>query len=79
MIVRKLLLKSANLVNHEINKIIIQYQELDFKTITTDTDVEFSKLGELNCIEGVFYIDSYSSHERGMNKYFNGLLRELSP
>ena len=78
-IARKLPFKSADLVNHEINKIVTQYQELDFKTITADNGVEFSKLGELKCVEDVFYAHPYSSHERGTNEYFNGLLREFLP
>ena len=74
-IARKLAFKSADFVNHEINKIITQYQELDFKTITADHRVEFSKLGELKCMEDVFY----AHHERGSNEYFNELLREFLP
>ena len=68
-IARKLPFKSADLVNHEINKIVTQYQELDFKTITADNGVEFSKLGALKCVEDVFYAHPYSSHERGTNEH----------
>lgn len=78
-IARKLPFKSADLVNHEINKIVTQYQELDFKTITADNGVEFSKLGALKCVNDVFYAHPYSSHERGTNEHFNGLLREFLP
>lgn len=79
MIARKLLFKSADFVNHEINKIVIQYKRLDFKTITTDIGTEISKLEELKCVDDVFYAHPYSSHEKGTNEHFNGLLREFLP
>ena len=78
-IARKLPFKSADLVNHEINKIVKGFPTLDFKTITADNGVEFSKLGELSCVDDVFYAHPYSSHERGTNEHFNGLLREFLP
>ena len=63
-IARKLPFKSTDFINREINKIVTQYQELDFKTITADNDVEFSKLGELKCLKDVFYAHPYSSRKR---------------
>lgn len=78
-IARNLSFKSANLVNHEINKIVKEFSTLDFKTITTENGAEFSKLGELKCVEDVFYAYPYSSHERGTNEHFNGLMREFLP
>lgn len=78
-IARKLSFKSASLVNHEINKIVKEFSTLDFKTITAYDGAEFFKLGELNCIEDVFYAHPYSSHERGTNEHFNGLMREFLP
>lgn len=50
-----------------------------FKTTTVDNGSEFSKLGELKCVEDLFYEHPYSSHERGTNKHFNGLMREFLP
>ena len=76
---RKLPFKSADLVNHEINKVVKEFSNLDFKTITADNGAEFSKLGELKCVEDVFYAHPYSSHERGTNEHFNGLMREFLP
>ena len=67
-IARKLLFKSADLFNHEINKIVTQYKIIDFKTITADNGAKFSKLRELKCVNDVFYAHSYSSHERGTNE-----------
>ena len=78
-IARKLPFKSADLVNHEINKVVKEFLNLDFKTITADNGAEFSKLGELKCIEDVFYVHPYCSHERGTNEHFNGLMREFLP
>ena len=78
-IARKLPFKSADLVNHEINKVVKGFSNLDFKTITADNGAEFSKLGELKCVEDVFYAHPYSSHERGTNEHFNGLMREFLP
>lgn len=78
-IARKLSFKSANLVNHEINKIVKEFPTLDFKTITADKGAEFSKLGELKYVEDVFYAHPYASHERGTNEHFNGLMREFLP
>ena len=78
-IARKLPFKSADLVNHEINKIVKEYPTLNFKTITADNGTEFSKLGELKCVEDVFYAHPYSSHERGTNEHFNGLMGEFLP
>ena len=43
---RKLPFKSADLVNHEINKIVKEFPDIYFKTITADNGAEFSKLGE---------------------------------
>lgn len=50
-----------------------------FKTTTVDNGSEFSKLGELKCVENLFYEHTYSSHERGTNKHLNGLMREFLP
>lgn len=71
-IVRKLPFKSASLVNDEINKIVKEFSSLDFKLITVDNGAEFSKLGELKCVEDIFYAHPYSSHERGTNEHLTG-------
>ena len=74
-----LLFKSTSLVNHEINKVVKEFSNLDVKTITVDNGAEFSKLGELNWIEDVFYAHPYFSYERSINEHFNGLMREFLP
>ncbi len=66
-------------MNHEINKVVKEFSNLDVKTITVDNGAEFSELGELNCIEDAFFAHPYSSHERGTNEHFNGLMREFLP
>ncbi|EGJ26675.1 hypothetical protein STRPO_1665 [Streptococcus porcinus str. Jelinkova 176] len=48
------------------------------KAIMADSGSEFTLLGELKGVD-IYFADSYSSHERGNNANFNGLLREFVP
>ncbi|HFH9087150.1 TPA: IS30 family transposase, partial [Streptococcus agalactiae] len=47
-------------------------------SITADNGAEFSLLSDLEAVD-VYFAHPYSSHERGTNENFNGLLREYIP
>ncbi|MCU9534449.1 IS30 family transposase [Streptococcus sp. CSL10205-OR2] len=62
-----------------VNQAILDYlKSYPIKSITADNGSEFSLLSELEGIE-VYFAHAYSSHERGTNENFNGLLREFVP
>lgn len=67
--------KKAGLVNEAIVELLKQYP---IKSITADNGSEFASLSELEGVQ-VYYAHAYSSHERGTNENFNGLLREFIP
>lgn len=67
--------KKAEYVNEAVAELIKQYP---IKTITADNGSEFASLCELEGVQ-VYYAHAYSSHERGTNEHFNGLLREFVP
>lgn len=67
--------KKAEYVNEAVTELITQYP---IKTITADNGSEFASLCELEGVQ-VYYAHAYSSHERGTNEHFNGLLREFIP
>ncbi len=67
--------KKAEYVNEAVADLIKQYP---IKSITADNGSEFASLSELEGIQ-VYYAHAYSSHERGTNENFNGLLREFIP
>lgn len=48
------------------------------KSITADNGSEFALLNQLEGVD-VYFAHPYSSHERGSNENFNGLLREFIP
>lgn len=48
------------------------------KSITADNGSEFVLLSELEGVD-IYFAHAYSSHERGTNENFNGLLREFVP
>lgn len=73
-LVRKLPYKSAELVNQAVSDWTESYP---IQSITSDNGTEFSLLEELT--PDVYYAHAYSSHERGTNENFNGLLREFCP
>ncbi len=67
--------KEAKTINEAVQDLIKRYP---IASITADNGSEFSLLSELTDIE-VYFAHPYSSHERGSNKNFNGLLREFLP
>ena len=67
--------KKAEYVNQAVLDYMAHYP---IKSITADNGSEFSLLSELEGID-VYFAHAYSSHERGTNENFNGLLREFIP
>ncbi len=67
--------KEVKTINEAVQGLIQRYP---IASITTDNGSEFSLLSELTDIE-VYFAHPYSSHERGSNENFNGLLREFLP
>jgi len=67
--------KQAKTINEAVQSLIKRYP---IASITADNGSEFSLLSELTDIE-VYFAHPYSSHERGSNENFNGLLREFLP
>lgn len=67
--------KEAKTINEAVQDLIKRYP---IASITADNGSEFSLLSELTDIE-VYFAHPYSSHERGSNENFNGLLREFLP
>lgn len=62
-----------------VNQAIIDYMEsYPIKSITADNGSEFALLSELEGVD-IYFAHAYSSHERGTNENFNGLLREFVP
>lgn len=71
----KLQEKKAEYVNEAVKELIKTHP---IKSITADNGSEFALLSQLEGIE-VYFAHAYSSHERGSNENFNGLLREFVP
>lgn len=71
----KLADKQARTINSAVKKLLTQYP---ISSITADNGSEFSLLSDLKGIN-VYFAHPYSSHERGSNENFNGLLREFLP
>ena len=67
--------KQAQTINQAVKKL---QEDYPIYSITADNGSEFSQLSELPKVE-VYYAHAYSSHERGSNENFNGLLREFLP
>lgn len=67
--------KQAQTINQAVKKL---QEDYPIYSITADNGSEFSQLSELLKVE-VYYAHAYSSHERGSNENFNGLLREFLP
>ena len=67
--------KKADYVQEAVRKLRKEYP---IKSITADNGSEFASLSDLEGLE-VYFAHPYSSHERGSNEHFNGLLREYIP
>jgi IS30 family transposase len=67
--------KQAETINQAIEELMREYPIL---SITADNGSEFSQLGTIQGLD-VYFAHPYSSHERGSNENFNGLLREFVP
>lgn len=65
--------------SHTINSAIKHLTSLyPIVSITADNSSEFSLLSGLETVD-VYFAHPYSSHKRGSNENFNGLLREYAP
>ncbi|HHG6295917.1 TPA: IS30 family transposase [Streptococcus suis] len=65
--------------SHTINSAVRHLTSLyPIASITADNGAEFSLLSDLEAVD-VYFAHPYSSHERGTNENFNGLLREYVP
>lgn len=71
----KLANRKAETINKAVKELLPQYP---IDSITSDNGSEFSRLSDLKEVE-VYFAHPYSSHERGTNENFNGLLREFLP
>lgn len=71
----KLAEKKAEYVNEAVQEWMKHYP---IKSITADNGSEFASLSQLEGVD-VYFAHPYSSHERGSNENFNGLLREFVP
>jgi len=67
--------KQAETINEAVKELLM---ESPIASITSDNGSEFSLLSDLQGVD-VYFAHPYSSHERGTNENFNGLLREFLP
>ncbi|KPJ21751.1 IS30 family transposase, partial [Streptococcus phocae] len=67
--------KKAEYVNQAI---LDDMKDYPIKSITADNGSEFALLSELEGVD-IYFAHAYTSHERGTNEHFNGLLREFVP
>lgn len=67
--------KQAETINEAVKELLAEYP---ISSITSDNGSEFSLLSELEDVD-IYFAHPYSSHERGTNENFNGLLREFLP
>ncbi|CQR26063.1 transposase [Streptococcus varani] len=67
--------KQSHTINCAVKQLTSQYP---IASITADNGSEFSLLSDLEAVD-VYFAHPYSSHERGTNENFNGLLREYIP
>ena len=65
--------KQAETIHQSVRDLLSQYP---ICSITSDNGSEFSLLSHLAGVD-IYYAHPYSSHERGSNENFNGLLREF--
>ena len=67
--------KQSHTINSAVRHLTSRYP---IASITADNGSEFSLLSDLEAVD-VYFAHPYSSHERGTNENFNGLLREYVP
>ncbi len=67
--------KQAETINEAVQELLGEYP---IASITSDNGSEFSLLADLEGVD-IYFAHPYSSHERGTNEHFNGLLREFLP
>lgn len=67
--------KQAETINEVVKKLLAEHP---ITSITSDNGSEFSLLSDLEEVD-IYFAHPYSSHERGTNENFNGLLREFLP
>ncbi|MGZ7184138.1 IS30 family transposase, partial [Streptococcus pyogenes] len=67
--------KQSHTINSAVKQLTSQYP---IASITAANGSEFSLLSDLEAVD-VYFAHPYSSHERGTNENFNGLLREYIP
>lgn len=72
----KLANKQAETITKAVKSLLSQYPIGSITSDTSDNGSEFSSLSTLKNVD-VYFAHSYSSHERGTNEHFNGLLREF--
>lgn len=61
------------MVNKAVKNVLYRYP---ICSIASDNGSEFSRLSDLKGVD-VYFAHPYSSHERGSNENFNGLLKEF--
>lgn len=71
----KLVNKKAESINIAVRDLLSQYP---ITSITSDNGSELSRLSDLKGVDS-YFVHPYSSHERGSNENFNGLLRKFLP
>lgn len=72
--------KDTESVEYALNKIIKEYPEGTFKSITADNGSEFATLTEcFSHIMDIYFAHPYSAFERGGNENFNKLIRRFIP
>ena len=67
--------KQSLTINRAVKQLASQYPIV---SITADNGAEFSLLSDLEEVD-IYFAHPYSSHDRGTNENFNGLLREYIP
>ena len=70
--------KLPNKQAETINEVVKTLGWTPDTSITSDNGSEFSRLADLEEVD-ISFAHPYSSHERGTNENFNGLLREFLP
>lgn len=72
--------KKADEIESEIKRILLPFKD-KIQTITSDNGLEFSNHKNISqALDCMYYFcHPYSSWERGLNEYTNGLIRQYIP